>query len=103
MKKLFSLLFLFTGCASLPFKITGWKDDSNRVYFENGQSAIVAGNPHIKCYDKGEHLIADGIFVRIDQDQYYKSRTYLIVDEFGKDYARVLNSQGNYCKIWEQE
>jgi hypothetical protein len=94
MKKLLFLLPLLTmGCASLPFRITGWNDNANRVFFENGESAHILGNPYVSCYNKNGFLIANGIFVYINSD-------YLIVDEWGSDYAFVRDSDsGNYCYL----
>lgn len=103
MKKLllaFIALF-FTGCASFNYKVVGWYNDdttilNNKVVFSNGQMANIVGNPHITCYTKRGFLLADGYFVKI-QDE------YLIVDEFGKNYVFLQrNDLGNYCVLGEE-
>lgn len=94
MKKIIPLLFLFVGCVSLPFRITGWKD-GQRVSFNNGQTATIIGNPRISCYSKFGYKIADGYFVQVNR------WGDLIVDEFGKKYVWISGdkAEGNYCLL----
>jgi len=99
MKKLLALFItiFFTGCSSLPFKITGWKDPSNRVTFNNGQAADIVGNPRISCYTKYGFKLTDGYFVKVQDN-------YLVVDEFGKGYVWLQNNDlDNYCILGERE
>jgi hypothetical protein len=96
-KKLLPILFLLTGCASLPFRITGWSTPGNKVTFSSGDVTWVEGNPRITCYTKFGFKLADGYFVKIEDE-------YLVVDEFGKDYVWLEdNDLGNYCTLWEQK
>jgi hypothetical protein len=102
MKKLLPLLFLLTGCASFNYRIVGWynieaPDPSSTVLLNNGQRVTIIGNPRITCYTKYNVELADGYFVKIE-------REYLVVDEFGKNYAYIQNNDlGNYCNLWEQK
>jgi len=101
MKKLLPLLLLLTSCASLNYRIVGWynvdaPDPSSKVLLNNGQWVTIVGNPRISCYNRKGTVIADGIFVRIQNG-------YLVVDEFGKNYAEIKNGAGNYCSLWEQK
>jgi hypothetical protein len=92
MKKLFIVsLFLFSGCVSLPLRISGWSDISNREYLTNNNPINIVGNPELTCYNKNNQLIADGYFVKIT------NKNKLEIDEFGKDYVYLRNNIGNYC------
>jgi hypothetical protein len=90
MKYLIALSLFLTGCVSLPFKVTGW-NEPQQITFENGTKANVYGNPLVTCYTKYGDLLANGFFVTIREN-------YLIIDEFGVDYAWIENNDlGNYC------
>jgi hypothetical protein len=100
-KKLLPFLFLFAGCSSFNYKIVGWyniaaPDPSSTVLLSNGKKAIIVGNPRIFCFDKYGNKVADGIFVKIQDG-------FLEVDEFGKRYDYIPNSENYYCTLWEQE
>ena len=92
---------LLVGCATFNHKLVYWPDhDSIRTV--DGQVINIVGNPHITCYNKTGALLADGIFVRVNDDHCTGDCTYIIVDEFGKDYVQVRNDQHNYCVLWSK-
>ncbi len=94
MKKLIILSLLLTGCAASRYKVVGWEEATNKVLLNNGATAHILGNPRITCYTKHGFLLANGYFVKVEDN-------YLVIDEFGKDYIRVKNNQNNYCTLWE--
>lgn len=96
MKKLLPFLFLLTGCASFPFRVTGW-NTPNHVVLDDNQPAIVLGNPRITCRTTRGFVVADGLFVEINDEN------YLVVDEFGKEYLLVPNDPEIYCFFWERD
>lgn len=100
MKKLLPLLLLMlTGCATVNNKIVDWKDNNNQVFFEDGRSAHILGNPQVTCYTYPNHLLwAKGYFMYIDESN------SMVVDEFGKDTVWLHNYWGipNYCVLGPQ-
>jgi hypothetical protein len=103
MKKLLLAFFalFFTGCASFNYKVVGWYNDdtsvlNNKIVFSGGKVANIVGNPHIVCYTKRGVFLADGYFVKIENN-------YLIVDEFGRWYIGIKSNEGNYCILGDRQ
>ena len=96
-------LLLTTGCATFNHKLVSWPDSSETgVRTVDGQYLQIVGNPRVTCYNKQGNQLADGLFVRIEADHCSGDCTFLVVDEFGKDYIRVRNDQHNYCVLWNK-
>ncbi|MGH7974894.1 MAG: hypothetical protein ACREBR_05165 [bacterium] len=94
---------LLTGCATFNHKLVNWPDSSETgVRTDGGEYIQIVGNPRITCFNHAGVVIADGLFVRIDDDRCNGDCAFLVVDEFGKDYVRVRNDQHNYCELWKK-
>lgn len=103
MRKLFVLMtaVVLSGCSTFNHRIVSWPDGSETgMRTADGQYVQVIGNPRITCYNKQGSKLAEGLFVRIEDDHCSGDCTFLVVDEFGKDYVRVRNDQQNYCILW---
>ena len=71
---------LFTGCASFRWVTV---DKNGQVINENRQPLNIVGNPVMACFNWKNELIANGYFVRQNDDGAF------IIDQFGKDYVTV--------------
>lgn len=99
MRKLLLLLPFLAGCATFSHKIVNWPDHEG-ILTADKQVINIVGNPRLTCYNKQGKVLADGLFVRVEDDRCTGDCTFLLVDEFGKDYIHVRNGEGNYCVLW---
>jgi hypothetical protein len=83
MKYLIFLLpvLLLSSCSSIRWVTV----EKGQIVNENRQPLTIVGNPPIACFDSANKLIAEGYFVRQNDDGSF------LVDEFGKDYITVKN------------
>ena len=91
MKKLFFLFpFLFVACSSVRFVTT----DHGQIVNQNNKPINIIGRPRITCSDLNGKIIADGYFVKQNDDGSF------VIDEFGTGYVTVKNP---YCKLSSNE
>lgn len=82
MKKLLLIFpFIFIGCSSVRWVTT----DHGQIINDNRKPVNIIGNPMMRCYNSKNQLVADGYFVRQEDDGSF------LIDEYGKRYVTVIN------------
>lgn len=81
---------LLTGCSSVRWVTV----EKGQIVNDNRRPVNIVGNPVMTCFDSSNQLIAEGYFVRQQEDGSF------LIDEFGKAYVTVPNPN---CRLGPNE